>query len=305
MNAKNCKSILILYFVLQVISLPAQNFNSFKMQHPITNEIICKYSFTKRDTIILKDIKPISGMSITGQVNFMAEKSLVRIVLIDIKGKDYLVYENSPYIANSDIVCFTKSCRETALLNAVTPFALKIIVKNAIVSIDAIQYALWNNDNSLNNIKFKSNSIRQLQTQNIAQQINTYNAAHHKLWIAGETPLTAMSYEELKTLYCGQDNYESNGYEYYIGGFFEIPSSKSTQENLESSIVRNNFVSNFDWRNRHGINWMTPVKNQQMPVNPHGNGGCWSFAPIGVTEAILNLYYNRKVDLDLSEQDII
>lgn len=167
MTVQNFKSIsFILYFVLQIISLSAQNINSFEMQQAITNEIHCKYSFTQRDTIILKDIKkPISGLSVTRQINFMAERSLVRIVLVDIKGKDYLVYENTPYIANANAVYFTKSCRETSLLHAVTPYALKIIVKNATVSISTIHYALWNKDVSLE--KIKSNNIRQQQTQSI------------------------------------------------------------------------------------------------------------------------------------------
>lgn len=52
----------------------------------------------------------------------------------------------------------------------------------------------------------------------------------------------------------------------------------------------------FDWRNRHGENWITTVKNQGSA------GACRTFAPTGTLEAQINLYYNRLLDLDLSEQ---
>lgn len=54
--------------------------------------------------------------------------------------------------------------------------------------------------------------------------------------------------------------------------------------------------TSFDWRNRHGENWMTPVRDQ-------GNlGACYIFGAIGAMEAQINLYYNQHIDADLSEQ---
>lgn len=53
--------------------------------------------------------------------------------------------------------------------------------------------------------------------------------------------------------------------------------------------------SSFDWRNRHGVNWNSPVKNQGS------RGSCHTFAPLATFEAAINLYYNQKLDIDLAE----
>jgi hypothetical protein len=51
----------------------------------------------------------------------------------------------------------------------------------------------------------------------------------------------------------------------------------------------------FDWRDRHGENWMTSVKDQR-------HNDCVAHANIGTFEAQINLYYNQNLNVDLSEQ---
>lgn len=105
-----------------------------------------------------------------------------------------------------------------------------------------------------------------------------------------------MSYEEKKALW-GDTIPNLMGFDYYIGGLFEIPSDSATTSGstLKSTSTT---VSKFDWRNRHGKNWNTSVKSQF-------SGTCWAFGAVGATEALVNLYYNKKLDLDLSEGDIV
>ena len=101
-----------------------------------------------------------------------------------------------------------------------------------------------------------------------------------------------MSYEEKKALFGGKVP-DLQGAEYYVGGIFEL-NNKNYQAPTSSD-----FVDNFDWRNRHGKNWLTSVKDQQSC------GSCAIFSSVGAVEAMTNLYFNKKIDIDLSEQQIV
>jgi parallel beta-helix repeat protein len=56
----------------------------------------------------------------------------------------------------------------------------------------------------------------------------------------------------------------------------------------------------FDWRDYQGHDWMTPVKDQGSC------GSCWAFGPVGVLEAMYNIWRNDPdLDFDLSEQYLV
>ncbi|MDH4366683.1 MAG: DUF333 domain-containing protein [Dehalococcoidia bacterium] len=58
--------------------------------------------------------------------------------------------------------------------------------------------------------------------------------------------------------------------------------------------------ASFDWRNKDGQNWMTPVKDQGVC------GSCWAFATVGTVEPQYNIFANDPtLDLDLSEQYLV
>jgi len=117
-------------------------------------------------------------------------------------------------------------------------------------------------------------------------------------WTAGETSVSKMSHENKKRLFGGEIPKNLNGFEYYKSGVFELFEPKPKKHSSED-LGGSSMINHFDWRNRHNINWITPVRNQ----GPCGS--CWAFSTIGVVEALTNLYFNQQLNLDLSEQDIL
>jgi len=83
-----------------------------------------------------------------------------------------------------------------------------------------------------------------------------------------------------------------------------IESSVREGENTEKSLEikgasSSSLPTTFDWRNKDGTNWLTPVRQQ-------GCGDCWAHAAIGGVEAKIKIARNDpKFDVDLSEQYIV
>ena len=237
----------------------------------------------------------ISGLSISGSITFTGEKGFVRIVLTDDYENDYLVLETNTVFESKTNISFNEFCEETALLNGVSPKQITIKCVDAQVVIDRIQYAA-NNEYQAS----KSKQIKEEQLDVKLQHINAVLAQKEITWGAGKTSLSEMSYMEKKSLFGGKLS-NLAGFDYYISGIYVMQgySSKNGSKNISpQSTPQSQFVSEFDWRNKHGRNWMTPVKYQ-------GCSDCWAFAAAGAMEAYVNLYYNRLLNLDLSEQDIL
>jgi hypothetical protein len=54
-----------------------------------------------------------------------------------------------------------------------------------------------------------------------------------------------------------------------------------------------------DYRDYMGENWLTPVKHQ------YACGSCWAFGFVASVEGKINLLYNKHLDIDLSEQQLV
>ncbi len=102
-------------------------------------------------------------------------------------------------------------------------------------------------------------------------------------WQAGENWVTRLSKEEQKKL-C---NYKKGPHLLQKGKIINL----QTIEDLPSE---------FDWRNKNGVNWVTAVRNQGDV------GSCWSFSTTGQLEAWWKIK-NSMPDsaIDLSEQFLI
>ena len=261
-------------------------------------------------TLLLDWNYRFSGIAISGRTTLENREALVRVLLIDIKGKEYLVFEDMYLFPNEKEHEFSNVAMETAVLENIIPREIKIFIRNAQIDISRITGVLSDENLSAVELTGLRKNILAAQEEYLIDRWNRLNAQTGQYWIAGKTSISGLSYSEKKVLLGAiDDHYLSDGIEYYAGGFFVVKSHSNTKDNSQDDFQEiretNSYVESFDWRNRHGKNWMTSVKHQQVPFNDStGNGGCWAFASLGALESHVNLYYNQLLNLDLSEQEL-
>jgi hypothetical protein len=232
---------------------------------------------------------------------------LVRIILLDNLDNEYLVFETYPLIVKVRSFNINNISEETYALNSVIPKSLRIEIIDANIYLDEISFSKTPMQNIIelankNKISFDSIKLTTLR-ENISQ--------NKLLWIAGETEISKLFYSEKKKLFGVRDSIlNTQGFEFYRGGYFELKSNKKDSISSKSS---SNLVENFDWRNRHGANnpsspyydgdplgqgsgWITHLRISQQCND------CWIFGPLAATESMINLYFNQHIDYDLSEQ---
>lgn len=296
----------ILYVVLTCLlgsaKAVAQQDSPFRLQASRQSSMNVSRTFTGNDTLyIFNSTGTIYGLSVDMQAVRHSADFLVRLVLEDSDGKEHLVAESYREIATGDTISFNGHCEETALLSGIQPRRLKLYVSNATLTLNSIGIgsALPSRLLRGNSIQAMRDTLQLHQVRSKVEQINAYNRSHNKMWIAGVTSVSLRPFEVQRRLIGFPANMSSGGIEYYAGGIFEFG------ERIENAMQQTRdwydtiCVDNFDWRNRHGQNWMTPVKDQ-------GNtAACTAFAAVGALEALANLYYNQHLNLNLSELDAI
>lgn len=245
---------------------------------------------------VVNSKKFITGLSVDGKYTRTDKHYLVRIILKDIEGHEHLIMESYREINNKWSDNFFNYCEETKSLNNIIPDSIIIILKGARLQLTGIHYTEINTSNLNNQVDNRKN-VRKCQVESIVRKINTYNVSHNKLWVAGVTNLSLKSYEEKKRILGLHDSENTGGFEYYVDGIFEIGDVEDSFPIHRRSSDSLSFVDSFDWRDQHGKNWMTPVKNQD------DSGYCSAFTAVSVTESISRLYYNQLINFDLSEQE--
>ena len=253
--------------------------------------------FSNQGEIALPSSKSIVKLMLDGQVSVKdTEDFFIRVLLADASGNDYLVYENYPEICNGSTESLVNIGLETSLLPNVLPTKIKIFVKNAALTVQSVNVDYNDQIYRVGSKEYllKADSLKYQQAKETAEKINLYNENRGKTWSAGVTRLALMNYQQRKQVLGLPDGVSSQGIEYYVGGVFVL---KNDTVSPKMAQVESEVVKSFDWRNRHGINWMTPVKDQGQSCY------CSAFAAVSCVEALSNLYYNKKLDLDLSEQE--
>lgn len=313
------KNLSVITLLLVSISIYAGIYESSAFKMPYKDNIdlfmLRNMSSISKDTTLIFDVDTkILGMAISGKTILKNNDALVRVLLISRDGKEYLVFEDTYMFPNETEHEFLDVAMESVILENVVPYKLSIFIQNAELSISQIKWTLSNEKCSLVELMEERKTMLKKQEEYLIDRWNQTNIQSEKYWLAGKTCISGLSYsEKKKALGATNNHYLSDGIEYYIGGFFvmkdhgDICSPENKNDNNITAIPQKStpYVENFDWRNRHGKNWMTSVKNQIVPNNSvSGNGGCWAFGSLAALESHLNLYYNRLLNLDLSEQEL-
>ena len=292
----------LLFFVFVAI-LPAIAFSQYLSKEftlddsDVTTAVAINVPVSNADSvIILSDTSTASGLFVSGCANLANDDdSYVRITLKDTDSNEYLIYELYPILAEIGQCPFSKIGLESAYLDNIHPQSIRIETLNASVVLDSVYFVVP--ERSSRNMS-KAISNRKSQCEHIANRMNERLIRGNKTWRAGVTFVSQMTFEEKKWL-MGKTNPVLFGFDYYKGGVFVMPGFYQSNSQNFNKRDSDNYVTEWDWRNRHGKNWMTRVQDQDTC------NACWAFSAVGTFESYINLYYNQLLNFDLSEQDVI
>lgn len=252
-----------------------------------------------------------SSVTITGSVTLNSDTSLVRILLVDNVGEEYMLFESYSMIVDTNVYSFSNYTDETKYLHNIKPQSLKIYTEDASVHIQSI----YVNTNTISTTLEQTETLRYNYYKSMNQQkiakLNSQISKRGMRWTAGETIWGDLYFKEKRSYFGGSNEYNSYGFEYQTDGVYALPHRwKCPLTKTDPTIVYE-----FDMRNLHNAlnstspyynpysehGWMTPRKNQQWPTC----GSCWAFATVATIEGVVNLYFNKHIDFDLSEQYIL
>lgn len=289
---------LILFINLTLTLYSKDNLHTYKLNLIIDKDSLLEINSNEFD---------VSSFEITGNINYQSEKGFVFITLIDDNKNEYLILNEYKIYSEGAYIEFNNYNKEKEFINKIKPKYIKIRIKDATLNFQSFKFEKFNQLVKLKTVfKVDNDSI---ELKKVLKYIKKYKLN----WKAGFTSISNLNYESKKKIF-GESYTNTFGIEYYKGGIFEIPNienkigsnlsdnSNSTLTISQTSSIQqidSGYVNEFDWRKRHGKNWMTIPKNQS-PCN-----SCTVFGYIGALEASINLYLNEIRNYDLSEQEII
>ena len=288
----------LLYFVFTSLTTDALADNHFQLRKADGDSMIVLRDnrSLNRSTAFkfVADRAPISGLSVSGTITKSSPEYSVRVILKDKDKKEHIILESYEEINNHAVFSFNNYAEETQLLNNIVPDSIKICLSNASIQIDSFSIAYPTRGQE--EILSRQAELRRNQIGDIVELINKYNIENERPWIADVTEISLLPYETKKRVMGFSNETSTGGLEYYAGGYFVVGHGAI---NNNRDLGNDPYVDSFDWRNRHGKNWISSVKHQGF------TNYCTAFAALACSESLIKLYYNNpSLEVDLSEQEL-
>jgi hypothetical protein len=114
-----------------------------------SQELEIDYVFT-HDTVIdpFENMEPVSEMTLEGEVTLNNDTSLVRVILQDEGGAQYMILESYPLISTGSTVSFNNHCDETCFLEQVNPNSIIIQIIDASLNLKSLYYSVKPKENA-------------------------------------------------------------------------------------------------------------------------------------------------------------
>jgi len=229
-----CKSgkKLCVLFVLGLLSIQmhGQQDRVFALQNKASIRMVVDTILTEDAQLeIFKSHVTISGLAFSGDLVLHADSSLIRMILVDERSNEYLIYEAYPILAGSNQFSIADIAEETSSLNQVIPNRVNVEFVDASIHLKEIIVS----EGSDTPNKTNSQSLQQQSLDKI-RRINENIQERGQLWVAGETAISRLSYQEKLSMFGGSiPNFQ--GLEYYVGGVFVLPATKQGDLNLNAT----------------------------------------------------------------------
>jgi hypothetical protein len=189
----------------------------------------------------------IYELSISGSVNLNSDTSLVRVILTDDAGNEWMAYEAYPLILPGKFCVLENVADETMYLQVFSPYSIQIQITDASLTLDFLNLQTEYSEN----LETQQQSYKAALEERKADSINYYISENQMIWFAGRNEISDKSYFQKKQLF--GDKYNICGLDYYIGGIFDhFPIIPSPGDN-------SNYIAHFDWREKHNAHLSTSM----------------------------------------------